>query len=83
MSNTSKVGATFGESLVAILLASVASSLSAIAGFVAAIAFCELAFTGESTEFALLLAPLTAIVAGVIVFIVVYRWLVRYGNPSA
>jgi len=83
MPMTSKVRATFGESLVAILVASVASFLSAIAGFVSAIAFCGLAFTGEATEFGLLLAPLTAIVAGIIVFIVVYRWLVRYGDPSA
>lgn len=83
MSNASKVRATAGENLVAILIASVVALLLAIAGFVAGIFFCGWAFTGEATESGLILAPLASIVAGITAFVVIYRWFAGYGNPPS
>lgn len=83
MTITSKVRATLGETLVAILLATVVALLLAVAGFVGAVAFCQVVFTGEATESGLVLAPLAAIVVGITAFFLVYRWFVRYGNPPS
>jgi hypothetical protein len=79
---TTKLKATFGEALIAIVVVSVVALLSAVVGFVAGVALGSL-FPGEASESALIFAPLGAVIFGTMAFVVVYRWFVHYGDPSS
>jgi hypothetical protein len=74
---------TVGESLVAVLIAGVLATISAIVGFVGAIFFCGTVFRGEMTEWALVLAPASALIFGVVLFVFVFRKISSYGDPTA
>jgi hypothetical protein len=71
---------TFGEFVFAIGFSIVVAVLAAIAGFVGAICLCGKVFVGEATEWGLILAPSTALVVGVIVFVFSFRKIVTYGE---
>lgn len=71
---------TVGESLIAVLMSGVAALLAAVVGFVGAIFLCSKLFSGEATESALILAPATAIVFAVAVFVFAFWKISMYGE---
>jgi uncharacterized membrane protein len=74
---------TFGENIFATVLSGIAAALAGIVGFVGGIFICDWLFAGEMTEWALIIAPATALVMAVISFVIVYRKIITYGNPSS
>jgi len=74
---------TGGELMFAICVAAICALLAASIGFVGAIFLCGRLLSGEMTEWALSLAPLTALAFGTIVFVLVFRWTIRYGDPPS
>ncbi|HEU5350130.1 MAG TPA: hypothetical protein VFU55_00925 [Terracidiphilus sp.] len=81
MSKT-KPSSTIGELFVAILMASVASALMAIVGFVGGAILPGIFFTGEATESGLIFAPAFALILGLATFVLVFLWVKNYGNPK-
>ena len=71
---------TVGESIVTVLMSGVAAAIAAIVGFVGAIFLCQTLLHGEMTEWALVLAPATALIFAVIVFVTVLRKIGTYGE---
>jgi hypothetical protein len=71
---------TVGESFVAILISGVAAALEAVLRFVGAIFLCGMLLRGEMSEWALILAPATAIVLAVAVFLFAFRMITTYGE---
>jgi len=69
-----------GEIIVAMLIAGPAAVLAATAGFVGGIWICSVVLTGEATESALFVAPATAVVLAIAVFIIVFRKMTTYGD---
>ena len=75
------VRSTSGEIAVAILMSCAAAAVAAIVGFVGAIFLCAKLLSGESSESALILAPATALVLAVVVFVFSFRKITHYGEP--
>jgi hypothetical protein len=73
---------TAGESFIAFVMSGVAAVLAAIVGFVGGIFLCQRLLSGEMTEWALILAPATALVFGVVVFVFAFRKISTYGESS-
>lgn len=71
---------TVGESFIAFVMSGVAALLAAVVGFVGAIFLCEKLFSGEMTEWALILAPATALVFAATVFVFAFRKISTYGE---
>ncbi len=71
---------TVGESIVAALISGVAAVIAAIVGFVGEIFICQTLLRGEMTEWALVLAPATALVLAVSVFVIALRKIGTYGE---
>jgi hypothetical protein len=72
--------ATVGEQFVAVLMSGFAAFLAAIAGFVGTIYLCGRLLRGEMTDWALILAPATAVVFAIAVFVLVFRKITTYGD---
>jgi hypothetical protein len=72
-----------GELMFAICIASICALLAAVVGFVGAIFLCGRLFSGEMTEWALILAPLAALLFGAAAFDITFRWIVHYGDPPS
>jgi len=71
---------TRGEILVAVLISGVLAVLAAIGGFVAGIFLCRTFFSGESSEFALILVPCTALLVGAAAFVFAFTKTSSYGE---
>jgi type III secretory pathway component EscS len=71
---------TVGETFVAVLMSGAAALLAAICGFVVAIWGCSTFLSGEATEFALILAPVTALSFAVITFVIAFRRITTFGE---
>lgn len=71
---------TAGETFIAFVVSVVAAVPAAVVGFVGAIFLCEKIFSGEMTEWALILAPATALVFAVAVFVFAFRKISMYGE---
>jgi hypothetical protein len=74
---------TSAEVFVSILLASVAGLIAALVGFMGGIFLAVHVVRDPDGESALLLAPATALGFGVIMFILTFRYFIRYGNPQS
>jgi ABC-type multidrug transport system permease subunit len=74
---------TIGENVFAIVLSGVAAAIAALVGFVGGIFLCEWLFTGEMTEWALIVAPALALVMAVAAFVIVFRKIITYGDPTS
>jgi ABC-type multidrug transport system permease subunit len=75
---------TAGESIIALLISGVAALIAAVVGFVFAIYVCGKLLRGEMGEWALILAPVTAVVSAVAVFVIAFRKIDTYGeNPDS
>jgi hypothetical protein len=64
-------------------MAAICALIAAAVGFFAGIFLCQRFLTGELTEWALIAGPLTALIFGATVFILVLRWTIRYGEPQS
>lgn len=82
MADDSNLRPTLGESLVSTLIAAVCALIAAAIGFVGGVFLCGWLFTGEMAEWALIVAPVAALVFGVLTFVLVFRSFSRFGNPS-
>ncbi len=71
---------TAGESIIAFVISVVAAALAAIVGFVGAIFLCGKLLSGEMTEWALILAPATALTFAAAAFVFAFRKISRYGE---
>jgi hypothetical protein len=71
---------TAGEIFIAVLMSGVAAVFAAVVGFVGAIFLCSRLFSGEATESALILAPATAVVFAVAVFVFAFWKISTYGE---
>jgi hypothetical protein len=71
---------SFGEIFIAFLMAGAAAVLAAGMGFVGAIFLCAKLLSGEGSESALILAPATALILGIAVFVFVFGKVIRYGE---
>jgi len=71
---------TVGESIVTVLMSGVAAVIAAVVRFVCAIFLCQTLLRGEMTEWALVLAPATALIFAVTVFVIVLRKIGTYGE---
>ena len=78
-----QIKSTFGEYIFASVLSAVAAVFAATAGFVTGILFCEWRFSGEMTEWALVLAPSIALAMAVVAFLIVFRKIIKYGEPTS
>jgi drug/metabolite transporter (DMT)-like permease len=61
-------------------MAGVAAVFAAVLGFVGAIFLCGELLSGEMTEWGLILAPTTALIFGIGVFVLVFRKIEKYGE---
>ena len=78
-----KVHSTFGELLFAFVMASIASVFAAIAGFLSSFFISNLISNAESAAWApILFGPPIALIFGLAVFILVFRWVKNYGDPK-
>ncbi|MGA9586421.1 MAG: hypothetical protein WBQ95_13900 [Terracidiphilus sp.] len=68
------------ETVFALVMSGVAATFAAAVGFVSGIALSEGFFNGEMTQWALILAPATAVVFAVMSFIFVFRKISTYGE---
>jgi hypothetical protein len=73
---------SFGEVAVAVLIAGAMAAVAALAGFAAGAIVPALLLSGEGSYSGLLFAPLTAIVLGVLVFVIAFRKIISYGNSE-
>jgi hypothetical protein len=71
---------TFGEGFIAVFISGVAAFFAAIAGFVGALYLCARLLSREMSDWALILAPATAVVFAVAVFVFAFRKLSTYGE---
>jgi ABC-type multidrug transport system permease subunit len=71
---------TAGESIIALLISGVAAAIAGVVGFVLAIFFCGKLLRGELGEWALIMAPVTAVVFAVAVFVTAFTKLDAYGE---
>jgi len=74
---------TLGEFLIAASIGLVAAAFAAVAAFVGVIFVCARLFTGEASYSSLGLAPVSSLAAGVVVFALVFRAILHYGDPPA
>jgi hypothetical protein len=72
---------TFGESIVAVVMASVASVFAAVLAFVGAAWLCSALLSGEMGEWGLVVAPPTAVIAAIVAFAAVFHKIRSYGDP--
>ena len=78
-----KISATPGELLFAILSAAGIAALAGLVGFLGGTILCARLLVGEATEWALIVAPATALLFGVAAFGISFLWILHYGDPPA
>jgi hypothetical protein len=71
---------TAGEIFIAFLMSGVAAVFAAALGFVGASLLCSTLLSGEMTEWALIWAPITALVFAVAAFVFVFRKISTHGE---
>ncbi len=61
----------------------VAATFTAIAAFISAIFVCDYLFTGEASYSSLFWGPVAALIFGIAVFALTFRWILHYSNPQS
>jgi ABC-type multidrug transport system permease subunit len=75
--------ATFGEIVFASVLSAMAAALAAVLGFVGRIFLCGWLLSGEMTEWGLVAGPGLALLMAVGAFVLVFRKIIHYGEPTS
>jgi len=75
---------TIGEMIFAFALSAVAAVFAGVVGFMGGVFYCDIRFSGEMTQWALVVAPASALVMAVLAFVVVFWKIATYGeaHPS-